>query len=573
MATNAQEDDKDNIKELLKIYDEKIIPIGISAKGNTDEIVDIVSNYCWTAQQFDQRNTNSNSVTYSHNLPFCYAIERQQTIGSGAANILNSIIGGGQAMAGVSTEAFSALAETMKLFDPPATKTNGRQTQETQQGSATQSSISTNPVLIKSNTFPNIIMPAPGNGQSAQGNNEPMPIITTDSQYTAPPVGAPATVVEQTGAGITARAPGQTSEGAAAVQGSINNPTSPLPAGNGSDGDTSTASGSTATSKGGTESKDSGARSNTWAAMFKAFQSSTNTIFSALKVLGQDFANKVDGRLVESHLANSDYLKPWKWLYFTEPTKKKFVFPMMKANDLHKVTNQWGNGESSGKFAGFFDKINELLKQGSEVAKGIRDFAYFFPEAGESRSYENLEIEKAMGYQYSTQGGPEAKVEFVLYNTTQKDAWKKNFRFILLFALRNMAFRTSIYSYKAPLLYDVIIPGVKHLPLCYMASFDITALGHVRNMTTDNIIAEIAKAAASAQSIVPVPEAWQIGITFKCMIPNTANLILDLASFPINVTTANASLGWNIANGYVDASVAQDTPTNIWAEQKLGVDA
>lgn len=556
MAIKSEDDL--NTQNLLNLYDNRILPIGIGAKGNTSEIVDIVSNYCWTAQQFDQRNTSTNSVTYSHNIPFCYAIERQQTIGSGAANILNTILGGGAALSEVSTEALSELGKTLQNAGVPIPGVGTTNSNTATQGAGTGTpSTPTNPATptaIRSNTFPNIIMPTPGNGQSQQNNNG---IATIDGSGS----------VDYTG--------GYGSGGGSTRTSSSRNPdfidkffmwiagkdtskydqkpssAKAQPVGQGTDGDTSKASGSTATSSGGTNdkgSKESGAQSNTWASMFKAFQSTSNTILATLKVLGQDFAAKVEenGRIRESNL-NGTFLKPWRWLYFTKETNKKFVFPMLKANDLHKVTNQWGNGESAGRFAGFFDKISELLKQGSETAKGIRDFAYFFPAEGESRSYENLEIEKAMGYQYSTQGGPDAKVEFVLYNTTKKDSWKKNFRFILLFAMRNMAFRTSIYSYKAPLLYDIIIPGVKHLPMCYVASFDVTALGHVRNITTDNIISEIVDDAASTTALVPVPEAWQIGITFKCMIPNTANLILDLASFPINVTTYQSTSGRTLA--------------------------
>lgn len=537
MATAAQNEDEANIQNLLNIYDKKILPIGIGTKGNTSEIVDIVSNYCWTAQQFDQRNTSANSVTYSHNIPFCYAIERQQTIGSGAANILNTILGGGAALAGVSTEAFSSLRQTLEASGygiKPEDTSSTKQGKGTGTASTTATT-SVTPATIRSNTFPNIIMPTPGNGQQQQSEND-KGIATIDlyDNWRKKGEERQQKQVELVNR-VRARLEGQEKVADESPQGQGT-------------------SDSSATSKGGTESKgskESGTQSNDYAAMFKAFQASTNTILSALQTFGEDFAAKIEenGRLQESNLNKSEFLKPWRWLYFTKETGKKFVFPMLRANDLHKVSNQWGNGESTGKFAGIFDKVSELLKQGSEIAKGIRDFAYFFPAEGESRSYENLEIEKAMGYQYSTQGGPEAKIDFVLYNTTKKDSWKQNFRFILLFALRNMPFRTSIYAYKAPLLYDIIIPGVKHLPMCYVASFDITALGHVRNMTTDNIMAEIASTAASTTSLIPVPEAWQISITFKCMIPNTANLVLDLASFPINVTTYQSTLGSVLNDG------------------------
>ena len=98
-----------NQQDLLNIYDKKILPVGITAAGKTNEIVDIVSDYPWTAQQFDQRNTESNKMTYTHNIPFCYAIERQQTIGAGAANIVNSLLGSTQALGGATAIALSSI--------------------------------------------------------------------------------------------------------------------------------------------------------------------------------------------------------------------------------------------------------------------------------------------------------------------------------------------------------------------------------------------------------------------------------------------------------------------------------
>ena len=106
-----------------------------------------------------------------------------------------------------------------------------------------------------------------------------------------------------------------------------------------------------------------------------------------------------------------------------------------------------------------------------------------------------------------------------------------------MFILRNLPLRVTMYSIKPPLLYDLIIPGVKHLPLCYVSKINIDSQGHVRNMTADNFLKEIVSNTQNTKTLVPVPEAWKVQIIFKSLIPSTMNLILNTTNFPINVTT------------------------------------
>ena len=444
-----------NQQDLLNIYDKKILPVGITAAGKTNEIVDIVSDYPWTAQQFDQRNTESNKMTYTHNIPFCYAIERQQTIGAGAANIVNSLLGSTQALGGATA---IALREGAALVSRYYTQ-----------------------------------------GQAAEKANK-------EAEENA----------------AKQRQQRQTQEAGTPATPAATNTSNELPQNNAGD------------------------QSSSSALSFKNMLAYTDSLISVLRGLGSDFSQKVSPRLLESHLAGSPFLEPWKWLYLTKATTKKYVFPCFTANDLLKATNSYGGGGAmGGKIGGMFDSIIQWIQKFGEFAKGVKDFLDFFPQEGQSFSYENFEIEKALGYNYSGNGGQDFTSSFVLFNTTKKDAWKKNYRFLIMFLLRNIPFRTSIYSYKTPLLYDIIIPGIKHLPLCYVQNINISAQGHVRNMRGDNILREIVDTAVSSETIIPVPEAWRVDITFKCLIPDTSNLMLNLTSFPINITTADSSNVYN----------------------------
>ena len=440
MADDAEKKKDIQIEtDLLKLYDEKIIPIGITATDKEDEIIDIISDYPWSTHQFSQRTSEADKITYTHNIPFCYAIERQQTVNSAVTNIVNAILGSSYALVAAGTAGMKNLMGAKE--ESNKTQTSGSS------GSSSGGSSS-------------------GSSSASSSTKTPKP---TDSK--------------------------ETKEGEAPAK---------------------------------TESsKEASALNN--------FLSNPGSIMDYVSSVGTKVANYITPRLEESNLQGYQFLNPWRWLYFTKVTKKKYVFPTFNSTQLLQITNSWGEGES--KITDFFENVIKMVDVPAEIAFGVRQFTDFLPNQGEGVSYEGYNIEKALGYAYNGGSGPEFKSDFVLFNTTKKDAWKKNYRFLILFILRNMALRTSMYSIKPPLLYDVIVPGAKHLPLCYIANISLEALGHVRNMTAENFLKEIVTDAKNATTLAPIPEAWRVSITFKCLIPDTMNLVLNTTNFPINVTT------------------------------------
>ena len=72
-----------------------------------------------------------------------------------------------------------------------------------------------------------------------------------------------------------------------------------------------------------------------------------------------------------------------------------------------------------------------------------------------------MHVEKAKFFQYPTDTETYT-VQFPLINTVRLEgipAWKRNYKFIMLFCMRNMVFRKDNSSYYPPLFYDLIIPG------------------------------------------------------------------------------------------------------------------
>lgn len=435
MADNSKTKDND---DLLKLYNEKILKVGISTSGKSDEIVDIISDYPWSVQQFSQRVTDANKTSYTHNIPFCYAIERMQTVNSTVANIINSLLGSSKALLAAGKEGMKNMGNRLLQAESAKKQIESKQGEGTASGGTTST---------------------PPKQEKNQTEKKETPQNKSDESGVA----------------------------------SLMN-----------------------------------------------FLSSKGSILDHISSLGDDMANAITPRLAESNMANSEFLYPWRWHYFTRVTGKKFVFPAFKPDQLLKTAGQWGGSDpNSGKITDMFKDVIGWFEKGAEIAYAFKNFTDFLPQEGEAKTYENFNMEKAMGYTYNAGSGEEFSCTFVLYNTTKKDAWKKNYRFITMFILRNLPLRTTMYSIKPPLLYDVIVPGIKHLPLCYVSKTQIDSLGHVRTMSADNPLQDIVSSTQNTKTLVPVPEAWKVQITFKNLIPNTMNLILNTTNFPINVTTVS----------------------------------
>ena len=164
------------------------------------------------------------------------------------------------------------------------------------------------------------------------------------------------------------------------------------------------------------------------------------------------------------------------------------------------------------------------------VAQDIEQIAPFFAGnsgANADRSTKQYFIERSKYFSYPTDG-EDINTTFVLYNTVSKDVWKKHYSFILGFMLRNLPYKQDIVSYYPPLFYDVIIPGVKKCPYCYVENFDVSPLGMSRRLTiTGKELGLNESKIAETKYEINVPEAWMITIKFKSLLGTSANQILS----------------------------------------------
>lgn len=220
---------------------------------------------------------------------------------------------------------------------------------------------------------------------------------------------------------------------------------------------------------------------------------------------------------------NSDYLNPYRLLYWLEATNKKYVFPIVGELPKHKLSNAFG--DSNGDFSVFSANswINSISNFAAEVPSAVRDIVELAGANG--GKFSGTFVEKAKFFQYP-QDTEEYTIQFPLINTVRNNKgepeWMKNYRFIMLFMLRNMIFRKNNAEYYPPLFYDLYIPGVIRQPFCYVQNVDIQPFGMTRMKSYNKQF--IGK---NMKVNVPVPEMWLLTIKLKSLVPTSANMVLS----------------------------------------------
>lgn len=243
----------------------------------------------------------------------------------------------------------------------------------------------------------------------------------------------------------------------------------------------------------------------------------------------------------ETPYLSSEFLKPYQFLYSLKGTGKKFCFPFFGDNAAQFVINNSfsSDGSISLLSKAVTEGINKLANGLTAIAADVNEFTNFLSAATDNKpnGFSMYNIEKAKAFSFPTDG-KKLSVTFPLFNTIKKDEWKNNYKFIVLFGLRNMLYRKNNVQYYPPMIYDVSTPGYGRLPLCYVSSFSVKPVGMTRVKSINmNFISGDNN---DKESTVIVPEAWIVQIDFQSLIADSANQFLSsIFDLPIKANIVN----------------------------------
>lgn len=438
----------------------------------TEEIVDIVSGYPWT---IDPVLTSGKGGTID--VPHCYVIEYQQRYSSSITNLINSF-----------SAAKSGIGNSVEQIGDIVSKVSS---------------------LVKNlSSVGSSIMNGGGNSDSGgdnSGGSEPTPAAsgTQGTEGTQTPANGTQTTSE--GAESSTPAEGTQNQTPAA---------NPTPA----------ASSSTPT----TDSKPvEGGGVN------KTITDMTNDLKEFYeKHIGSKIANISNPIKDQTNKGKKHFMQPYSLLYDLKATGTRYCFPMVSEPPVIKTHNSYGDGQGDDSS---ILSVNSLFSNIGKLGEAIPAFgrdlgqinSFLSGTGGGGELFERTHVEKAKFFQFPSDTDTYS-ISFPLINTVTKNGnptWQNNYKFIMLFSMKNMIFRKDNVAFYPPLFYDLVIPGTIRLPYSYVESIDVQPLGMVRILKADKIF-EFTNDGVS----VPVPDAWMVTIKFKSLIATSGNLVLSAFS-------------------------------------------
>jgi hypothetical protein len=178
---------------------------------------------------------------------------------------------------------------------------------------------------------------------------------------------------------------------------------------------------------------------------------------------------------------NDHYLQPYSLLYDMTATGLKYCFPMISNPPTFNVQNSYDSSQDESSILSANSLFSTISSLAGSIASFNRDLSQFnsiLSDGGTNGSlYERTNVEKAKFFQYPQQTETYT-ISFPLFNTVKSKpsgspVWMKNYKFILLFCMRNMIFRKDNTSFYPPLFYDLTIPGVIRQPFTYVESVKV----------------------------------------------------------------------------------------------------
>jgi hypothetical protein len=256
----------------------------------------------------------------------------------------------------------------------------------------------------------------------------------------------------------------------------------------------------------------------------------SNVVMEKAKSLINTFASSTgtgisesDSALLENHNLNSI-----QGIYLTEPTGFQYRLPMYSIDQ--SLTNQWGDRQKDSLLTGLIDGATEIVENFSTGYLNI--------------SQPGVYIEKPKYFQ-TGQSGESQTITFPLINTIQRGTQnpiQQNYELLWLLTFQNKSYKTSFSRTPPPKLYTISVPGQFSMPYAYISNMKVEFLGTVRRSTVTVPSLNKSGEVVTTDIKVPVPDAYNVSITFESLIGDYGNTMMSPA-FNTNISNGTVSFG------------------------------
>ena len=239
---------------------------------------------------------------------------------------------------------------------------------------------------------------------------------------------------------------------------------------------------------------------------------------SILDNVSKGFDNRFgsDNAILQSHNLNS-----LQGIYLTEPTGFQYRLPMYGVNQA--LSNSWGERQNNSLLTGMIDGATEIIDNFSTGYLNI--------------SQPGVYIEKPKYFQTGEQGESQT-IKFPLINTIRRsnvNQIQQNYELLWLLAFQNKSYKTAFSRTPPPKLYTISVPGQFSFPYAYISGMSVEFLGTVRRteVTVPILITQDKTSIVSSTTItVPVPDAYNVSLTFTSLIGDYGNAMMSDAFNP-----------------------------------------
>lgn len=225
---------------------------------------------------------------------------------------------------------------------------------------------------------------------------------------------------------------------------------------------------------------------------------------------GLKFISQLDGL--------SKGMDSYKDTYKGVKTGNKYTFPYF-TSEMRSKSNNWTEDRSIADIASAAgSSINSaggsLTKSGGGIsgliAKGL-GYAILGASAAAERGI-NYGTEGTLGVEWpkiwqGTNTGATYTFDFYLHNTISEEQTASNWALTYMLSYNNSYNRRNLLIQDAPVVYQVLVPGIRYSPISAMKGLQINMVGQMRNMSN--------LSSYGAPSNVIIPEAYHVIITME----------------------------------------------------------
>ena len=238
---------------------------------------------------------------------------------------------------------------------------------------------------------------------------------------------------------------------------------------------------------------------------------------------------------------NNPETNPYQGLYRAEKTNFTYYFPYFE-HLRRKLGNEWS--EDDGSIEKAADQIGNIVTHsgGGKLINKIRNVTTITTVARglvgsvvPNMGAESPEIWSKTSKQTVT-------VQFDLLNTISFEETIRNFELVNLLSYQNTYYRKNIMLSYPPVIYEYIIPGVKHCPAAVIADLQIDDIGHKRVLLDNGQTGKGQKYVGKT-----FPDAFRISIALRDLVAESRNILNGLFTGDL-VTAIEKNSGQQVNN-------------------------